>query len=543
MRDRAVVLRRLPAGADDTTATVNAATAAIRRRSSTTSRRHRSSTSPATSRAARATACARASPSTTADRDRTACCPSLNGTDPAGTQLRQELDVPELVARRATWTGWRRRTCSVGIRGGYSTQDQHDTNVTEEPRSSGRPRNNIGLPRRAGQPAARHRTSRAFPSNHQGDARPADARLLPGRRHGLRQASAASTSSSSASRPTTSATTCSTARRATRVTIRWNAPLATPHCAGVPDCRGTYGYYSVRSNGVDPRSRASSPRATSASTNIGLFVQDAWTINNKLTVNAGVRTERERVPTYTAGADIPGVRHRVRLRRQAGAARRLRLRHQGRRQQEGVRFVGHVLRHLQARTAARLVRRRQVARVLLHARHLRLADPRRRRQLPAGLPGHADPRSDRLPSPSFGADAIEPDLKPMQQQEATVGLDHQLNDVMAVSVRYVHKQIDRAIEDTRRRSTAGRQRDLHHRQPGRGPHRARRSRDAERRAAEADARLRRGRVRLREALLRQLVPPRQLPVEPSLWQLLGPVAVGRERPHQPERRPPLSTTR
>ncbi|MGH9202809.1 MAG: hypothetical protein ACRD2A_16410, partial [Vicinamibacterales bacterium] len=31
---------------------------------------------------------------------------------------------------------------------------------------------------------------------------------------------------------------------------------------------------------------------------------------------------------------------------------------------------------------------------------------------------------------------------------ATVGLDHQLNDVMAVGVHYVHKQVDTAIEDT-----------------------------------------------------------------------------------------------
>ena len=43
---------------------------------------------------------------------------------------------------------------------------------------------------------------------------------------------------------------------------------------------------------------------------------------------------------------------------------------------------------------------------------------------------------------------MDPDLKPMKQQEATFGLEHQLNDVIALSVRYVHKQIDRAIEDT-----------------------------------------------------------------------------------------------
>ena len=40
-------------------------------------------------------------------------------------------------------------------------------------------------------------------------------------------------------------------------------------------------------------------------TNVGLFIQDSWTINNRLTVNAGIRTERERVPTYTVGEDIP----------------------------------------------------------------------------------------------------------------------------------------------------------------------------------------------------------------------------------------------
>ena len=50
--------------------------------------------------------------------------------------------------------------------------------------------------------------------------------------------------------------------------------------------------------------------------------------------------------------------------------------------------------------------------------------------------------------PSLGADAIDPDLKPMKQQEASAGVEHQLNDRMAVSARYVHKQIDRAVEDT-----------------------------------------------------------------------------------------------
>jgi hypothetical protein len=50
--------------------------------------------------------------------------------------------------------------------------------------------------------------------------------------------------------------------------------------------------------------------------------------------------------------------------------------------------------------------------------------------------------------PSFGSDSLDPDLKPMRQQEASAGVEHQLNNYMAVSARYVHKQIDRAVEDT-----------------------------------------------------------------------------------------------
>ncbi len=84
-----------------------------------------------------------------------------------------------------------------------------------------------------------------------------------------------------------------------------------------------------------------------------------------------------------------------------------------------------------------------------------LDDPGGRPELPARLPGHAHhaPRGrnqpDRLPSPLVRTRiAIEPDLKPMRQQEASAGVEHQLNNYMAVSARYVHKQIDRAIEDT-----------------------------------------------------------------------------------------------
>ena len=59
----------------------------------------------------------------------------------------------------------------------------------------------------------------------------------------------------------------------------------------------------------------------------------------------------------------------------------------------------------------------------------------------------------------------------MRQQEATVGLDHQLSDVVAVGVHYVHKQIDRAIEDTGSLDAAGNEIYIIA-NPGEGPDRA-----------------------------------------------------------------------
>src|SRR5439155_6296555 len=63
--------------------------------------------------------------------------------------------------------------------------------------------------------------------------------------------------------------------------------------------QGVFGYYSVRSNGVLPR-QGFITQGNVSSNVYGLFVQDAWTVSNKLTVNLGVRTEQEKVPAYTS---------------------------------------------------------------------------------------------------------------------------------------------------------------------------------------------------------------------------------------------------
>ena len=56
--------------------------------------------------------------------------------------------------------------------------------------------------------------------------------------------------------------------------------------------RGTYGYYSWRQFGTIGDVHVN---------NLGFFFQDDWTVNNKLTLNLGIRTEKEDVPSYVEG--------------------------------------------------------------------------------------------------------------------------------------------------------------------------------------------------------------------------------------------------
>ena len=98
----------------------------------------------------------------------------------------------------------------------------------------------------------------------------------------------------------------------------------------------------------------------------------------------------------------------------------------------------------------------------------------------------------------------------MQQQEATVGLDHQLNDVMALE-RPLRPQAGRPRHRRHRlRSTPDGNEDLRHRQPGRRPHGAR-VHQPERRAAQGRcATTTASSSRSTSACREQLVPAREL---------------------------------
>ncbi len=78
------------------------------------------------------------------------------------------------------------------------------------------------------------------------------------------------------------------------VNISWGQPCTALEAYGVPATSGPYGYYDIRGSWRQPYGSAwKIHRNTYA-----LYLQDSWTLNGKLTINAGIRTESEYIPTF-----------------------------------------------------------------------------------------------------------------------------------------------------------------------------------------------------------------------------------------------------
>lgn len=247
-----------------------------------------------------------------------------------------------------------------------------------------------------------------------------------------------------------------------RVTVRWGSTLS-----GV---RGPFGYYSVRS-AVDTRSdpgryggaaEADVLRKNGFTTSglvssnlLGLFIQDAWQVNDRLTLNLGLRTENEEVPIY---GEVPGITANPiefsfgqKLAPRLGAS--YDLFGDGRNKIYGSWGIYYDIFKLGLPRGSyggdkwteyyytldtpdwRTLNAAGGCPPACSGTLLRITDFR--------LPTY----STTIDDCSGAAGCTDPDLDPMRSQEASVGFERQLGRVMAVGVRYVHKQIDKGIED------------------------------------------------------------------------------------------------
>jgi hypothetical protein len=93
-----------------------------------------------------------------------------------------------------------------------------------------------------------------------------------------------------------------------RVTVYWgqkNDDLGITVGAGSDPSSpfyGKYGYYLIRSNYIS----ASGSVWNNHSNNLSVYLQDSWTIKNRLTINIGVRSESQYMPSFTDNKAYPG---------------------------------------------------------------------------------------------------------------------------------------------------------------------------------------------------------------------------------------------
>jgi hypothetical protein len=227
--------------------------------------------------------------------------------------------------------------------------------------------------------------------------------------------------------------TVDTGQQGPNIQLRWNETRTTSTNARV---KGTYGYYYVFRQFTVGDVHAN---------NTGIFLQDAWTLNRKLTVNYGVRTESEDIPSFNEAAG-PGVHF--------GWADKIAPR------------LGFAY-DVKGDSSWKLygswgmfydITKLEMPRGSWGADHwisyyYTLDDfnwpaINCTGQPGSGCPGNFIEQVDfRHPSNASDNRLIDPNLKPVRTEEFTGGFDHELTRTMSFGIRYSHKWLDRTIED------------------------------------------------------------------------------------------------
>ena len=234
------------------------------------------------------------------------------------------------------------------------------------------------------------------------------------------------------------------------ITLNWlTGGAGIDACAGCKVTNGPFGYYELRSNLASPKQGFITQGNVHSNVN-GVFFQDTWTVNNKITINAGVRTENENVPAYTTAAGVNpnpikfGFKDKIAPR--AGFA--YDVAGDGKTKVYGSWGIFYDIFKLSLPQGSFGGDKWVSYFYTLDTPNFETL--RDSAGCPPACPGTLieGPIDFRAVSVQPGLDVEQPgQFKPMRSQELSFGLERQLNNVMAASVRFVHKQLDRAIDD------------------------------------------------------------------------------------------------
>lgn len=223
--------------------------------------------------------------------------------------------------------------------------------------------------------------------------------------------------------------------QAPTITLNWDATRAALDGRRV---RGAYGFYTVTQNRTI---------GDIAYNNVGLYLQDSWTVGSRLTLNLGVRTDSQHIPSYNP--DNPGIHFTFgqMISPRLGFAWDVR----GDSQWKLYGGWGNYF------DIAKLEFPRGLFGAERRITYYYTLDTFNWPAITCGYPPTPGPNCPgtyieqvdfRHPANSRDNPLVDPNLKPVQAQEFSVGLDHELNQRMSVGVRYVHKWMFRTFEDT-----------------------------------------------------------------------------------------------
>lgn len=195
--------------------------------------------------------------------------------------------------------------------------------------------------------------------------------------------------------------------------------------------RGQYGYYEVNNRGVQGKAGADI---------YSLYVQDQWTLNDRLTLNLGLRTERETVPSFREGVPAMQFGFGDKVAPRLGAS--YDVRGDGR-----FKIFGSWGRYYDW-TKYELSRGSYGGDTWgIYYRGLDTLDvgSLNLSNMPGDdlwvVPGGF--RDRRVPN----FDSTDPDIRPMYQDSTSIGTEYQLGSNMSVGVHYVHNNLSQTIED------------------------------------------------------------------------------------------------
>jgi outer membrane receptor protein involved in Fe transport len=209
--------------------------------------------------------------------------------------------------------------------------------------------------------------------------------------------------------------------------------------------RGTYGYYLARQ------------RQTTGdiySNDMAFFFQDSWTIGERLTLNLGIRTESQTIPSYTPEGEDIKFGFGDRLSPRLGFAYDM----NGKTKFYG--SFGNFYDSMKLNLPRGLFGGEKSKTYVFGLETLDWSTLGADGCVPPSTvdkvenptcPGaFLDYYDSRFPSNDPNNPLLDPDIKPMESREWTFGFEHELTPRSSVGIRYVHKELVRTIEDVGR---------------------------------------------------------------------------------------------